>query len=59
MWANGGGQGDLRFNIYAPDGSSVLSSNAGQNSGVSSVDIVQYPCNSALGAKFPAWGKET
>ncbi|CAD0081515.1 unnamed protein product, partial [Aureobasidium vineae] len=32
MWANGGGQGDLRFNVYAPDGSSVLSSNAGQNS---------------------------
>ncbi|KAI5205053.1 concanavalin A-like lectin/glucanase [Aureobasidium subglaciale] len=59
MWANGGGQGDLRFNIYAPDGSSVLSSNAGQNSGVSSVDIVQNPCNSALGAQFPVWGKET
>ncbi|KAH0369426.1 concanavalin A-like lectin/glucanase, partial [Aureobasidium melanogenum] len=59
QWANGGGQGDMRFNIYAPDGSIVLSSNAGQNSGVSSVDIVQYPCNSALGAKFPAWGKET
>ncbi|KAG9637528.1 concanavalin A-like lectin/glucanase, partial [Aureobasidium melanogenum] len=59
LWANGGGQGDLRFNIYAPDGSSVLSSNAGQNSGISSVDIVQNPCNSALGAKFPTWGKET
>ncbi|KAG9831372.1 concanavalin A-like lectin/glucanase, partial [Aureobasidium melanogenum] len=59
LWGNGGGQGDLRFNIYAPDGSSVLSSNAGQNSGISSVDIVQNPCNSALGAKFPAWGKET
>ncbi|KAH0168103.1 concanavalin A-like lectin/glucanase, partial [Aureobasidium melanogenum] len=53
MWANGGGQGDMRFNIYAPDGSIVLSSNAGQNSGVSSVDIVQNPCNSALGANFP------
>ncbi|KAH0345976.1 concanavalin A-like lectin/glucanase, partial [Aureobasidium melanogenum] len=59
LWGNGGGQGDMRFNIYAPDGSSVLSSNAGQNSGVSSVDIVQNPCNSALGAKFPTWGKET
>lgn len=59
MWANGGGQGDMRFNIYAPDGSSVLSSTAGQNSGVSSVDIVQYPCNAANGAQFPAWGKET
>ncbi|KAH0400097.1 concanavalin A-like lectin/glucanase, partial [Aureobasidium melanogenum] len=59
LWGNGGGQGDLRFNIYAPDGSSVLSSNAGQNSGISSVDIVQNPCNSVLGAKFPAWGKET
>ncbi|KAH0263183.1 concanavalin A-like lectin/glucanase, partial [Aureobasidium melanogenum] len=59
LWGNGGGQGDMRFNIYAPDGSSVLSSNAGQNSGVSTVDIVQNPCNSALGAKFPTWGKET
>ncbi|KAK6004897.1 hypothetical protein QM012_007676 [Aureobasidium pullulans] len=59
LWANGGGQGDLRFNLYAPDGSTVLSSNAGQNSGVSSVDVVQYPCNTALGAKFPTWGKET
>ncbi|KEQ78127.1 hypothetical protein M436DRAFT_35982, partial [Aureobasidium namibiae CBS 147.97] len=59
MWANGGGQGDMRFNIYAPDGSSVLSSNAGQNSGVSSVDIVKYPCNSVNGAQYPAWGKET
>ncbi|TIA77337.1 concanavalin A-like lectin/glucanase [Aureobasidium pullulans] len=59
LFANGGGQGDLRFNIYAPDGTSVLSSNAGQNSGVSSVDIVEFPCNSALGAQFPAWGKET
>lgn len=59
MWANGGGQGDMRFNIYAPDGSSVLSSTAGQNSGVSSVDIVKYPCSSANGAQYPAWGKET
>jgi hypothetical protein len=46
MWANGGGQGDMRFNIYAPDGSSVLASNPGQNSGISSVDIVKFPCNS-------------
>ena len=49
----------MRFNIYAPDGSSVLSSNAGQNSGVSSVDIVKYPCNSVNGVQYPAWGKET
>jgi hypothetical protein len=59
MWGNGGGQGDMRFNVYAPDGSTVLSSNPGLNSGVGSVDVVKFPCNSAAGAQFPVWGKET
>lgn len=44
----------MRFNIYAPDGSSVLASNSGQNSGISSVDIVKFPCNSV--AAGPAAG---
>ncbi|KAI4730953.1 hypothetical protein E4T49_01204 [Aureobasidium sp. EXF-10728] len=59
MFANGGGAGELDFNIYAPDGSVVLASNRGLGTGSSSIDIVQFPCNSALGARFPAWGSET
>ncbi|CAD0092971.1 unnamed protein product [Aureobasidium vineae] len=59
MFANGGGAGELDFNIYAPDGSVLLASNRGLGTGSSSIDIVQFPCNSALGAKFPAWGSET
>ncbi|KAG9948974.1 hypothetical protein KCU85_g4566, partial [Aureobasidium melanogenum] len=59
LYANGGGAGELDFNIYAPDGSTVLASNRGLGTGSSSIDIVQFPCNGTLGAKFPAWGSET
>lgn len=58
MWGNGGGQGDLRFNVLAPDGTTLMSSTAGANAGYLSPDIVQFPCNTALGAKFAAWGSE-
>ncbi|CAD0091689.1 unnamed protein product [Aureobasidium mustum] len=50
VYANGGGQGELDFNIYAPDGSAVLASNKGLGTGSSSVDIVQFPCDGTLGA---------
>ncbi|KAH0349772.1 hypothetical protein KCU83_g5181, partial [Aureobasidium melanogenum] len=59
MFGNGGGAGELDFNIYAPDGSTVLASNRGLGTGSSSIDIVQFPCDSTLGGKFPAWGLET
>ncbi|GAB7350070.1 hypothetical protein MBLNU459_g0739t1 [Dothideomycetes sp. NU459] len=59
QWANGGGAGDLRFNLYAPDGSALLQSNAGTSTGSSSVDVVQFPCDSSLGADFPDFDKET
>ncbi|KAG9689108.1 hypothetical protein KCU95_g11895, partial [Aureobasidium melanogenum] len=59
LFANGGGAGELDFNIYAPDGSTVLASNRGMGTGSSSIDIVQFPCNGTLGGKFPAWGSET
>lgn len=59
QWANGGGAGDLQFNVYAPDGSAIMASVAGTNSGSSSVDIVRFPCDSSLGASFPSWGSET
>lgn len=59
MWGNGGGAGEMRFNIYAPDGSALLTSYAGLNSGSSTPDVVQFPCDGTLGAQFPGWGKET
>ena len=59
QWANGGGDGNLQFNIYNPDGSYSLSSTLWANSGYMSPDIVTQPCNSSLGAAFPAWGSET
>ena len=59
MFGNGGGAGELDFNIYAPDGSTVLASNRGLGTGSSSVDIVRFPCDATLGSRFPAWGSET
>lgn len=59
MFGNGGGAGELDFNIYAPDGSVVLASNRGLGTGSSSIDIVRFPCDATLGNKFPAWGSET
>ncbi|KAH0159331.1 hypothetical protein KCU67_g7161, partial [Aureobasidium melanogenum] len=59
LFGNGGGAGELDFNIYAPDGSTVLASNRGLGTGSSSIDVVQFPCDGTLGAKFPAWGSET
>lgn len=59
MFGNGGGAGELDFNVYAPDGSAVLASNQGLGTGSSSIDVVQFPCNATLGSKFPAWGSET
>jgi len=58
MWANGGGPGALQFNVYGPDGSVMLASTAGANSGYMSPDIVTSPCNASLGAAFPVWGAE-
>ncbi|KAF2150213.1 hypothetical protein K461DRAFT_281450 [Myriangium duriaei CBS 260.36] len=59
MWANGGGAGSLQLNIWAPDGSFLLQNlGTGSNSAIMSQDIVTRPCNSALGAAFPSWGKE-
>ena len=59
MFGNGGGAGELDFNIYAPDGSIVLASNKGLGTGSSSIDIVRFPCDAILGQRFPAWGSET
>ncbi|KAG9626610.1 hypothetical protein KCV04_g11763, partial [Aureobasidium melanogenum] len=59
LFGNGGGAGELDFNIYAPDGSTILASNRGLGTGSSSIDIVQFPCDGTLGGKFPAWGSET
>lgn len=59
MWGNGGGAGELRFTIYAPDGNALLQTTAGANTGSSTPDVVQFPCITSLGAKFPAWGSET
>ncbi|OBW68624.1 MAG: hypothetical protein AUREO_013190 [Aureobasidium pullulans] len=59
MFANGGGAGELDFNIYGPDGSTILASNRGLGTGSSSIDIVQFPCDTTQGKKFPAWGAET
>ena len=59
MFGNGGGAGELDFNIYAPDGSTVLASNRGMGTGSSSIDIVRFPCDATLGSRFPAWGSET
>jgi hypothetical protein len=58
MFGNGGGAGEMAFNIYAPDGSTILASNRGLGTGSSSIDIVRFPCDATLGAKFPAWGSE-
>lgn len=59
MFANGGGAGELDFNIYGPDGSTILASNRGLGTGSSSIDIVQFPCDTTQGKKFTAWGAET
>jgi hypothetical protein len=59
MFGNGGGAGEMAFNIYAPDGSTILASNRGLGTGSSSIDIVRFPCDATLGAKFPVWGSET
>jgi hypothetical protein len=59
MFGNGGGAGEMAFNIYAPDGSVILASNRGLGTGSSSVDVVRFPCDAALGSRFPAWGSET
>jgi hypothetical protein len=59
MFGNGGGAGEMAFNIYAPDGSVILASNRGLGTGSSSIDVVRFPCDATLGSRFPAWGSET
>jgi hypothetical protein len=59
MFGNGGGAGEMAFNIYAPDGSVILASNRGLGTGSSSIDVVRFPCDASLGSRFPAWGSET
>ncbi|GAB7339093.1 hypothetical protein MBLNU457_5746t1 [Dothideomycetes sp. NU457] len=59
MWGNGGSTGSLQFNVFGPDGSLMLASTPNTNTGYMSPDIVTSPCNSTLGAAFPAWGAET
>jgi hypothetical protein len=59
LWGNGGGPGNMQFLIWAPDGTLMITSYANTNTGYLSAHIVQAPCNSSLGAPFPAWGKET
>ncbi|KAI5272129.1 hypothetical protein E4T47_04511 [Aureobasidium subglaciale] len=58
-FGNGAEVGNFQVNVYAPDGAQILGSIPGANSGVMNPDIVVFPCDSSLGAKFPAFGKET
>ncbi|THV69105.1 hypothetical protein D6D28_06141 [Aureobasidium pullulans] len=57
--ANGGGMGYLEFTMWAPDGAQILLTTSGQNAGFMNPDIVQFPCDTSKGAKFPTFGKET
>ncbi|KEQ74208.1 hypothetical protein M436DRAFT_43521 [Aureobasidium namibiae CBS 147.97] len=59
IWfANGGGVGGFQFTLRAPDGSYILQTTANQNAGFMSPAIVQFPCDSSKGARFPAFGSE-
>lgn len=59
LWfANGGGVGGFQFTVTAPDGASILNTTANQNAGYMNPAIVQFPCDSSKGAKFPAFGSE-
>lgn len=58
MWGNTDGTGSLQFNVWGPDGSIIMASTPNANSGSLSPDIVQFPCSTALGAKFPTFGAE-
>jgi len=59
LWfANGGGVGGFQFTLTAPDGATILQTTPGQNAGLMGPAIVQFPCDSSKGAKFPAFGSE-
>lgn len=59
QWGNGGGAGDMQFQITAPDGTNLINYVTGTNSGTMTPDIVTSPCQNSQGAPFPAWGSET
>ncbi|THZ73529.1 hypothetical protein D6C84_09655 [Aureobasidium pullulans] len=59
IFGNGAEVGNFQMNMYAPDGTQILGSNAGTNTGMMNPDIVQFPCDTTLGGKFAAFGKET
>ena len=59
QFGNGGGIGDLEFNVYDPTGSLVMYSSPGNNVGTLTPAVVQNPCNAKQGAAFPAWSSET
>jgi hypothetical protein len=59
VFGNGAEVGNFQVNVYAPDGSVVLSSDGKMNSGFMSPDVVVFPCDGSLGARFSAFGKET
>lgn len=56
-WGNGGGIGSMQFTVTAPDGQVIISSSG--NGGLLTPNAVTSPCNSTLGAAFPAFGAET
>ncbi|KAI5204513.1 hypothetical protein E4T39_03600 [Aureobasidium subglaciale] len=58
-FGNGAEVGNFQINMYGPDGAQILGSTPGANSGIMNPDIVVFPCDSSLGAKFPTFGRET
>ncbi|GAM86230.1 hypothetical protein ANO11243_042420 [Dothideomycetidae sp. 11243] len=53
-WGNRNDAGHFDLAIYAPDGSTLLSSNTPYSS-----TVVQYSCDGVTAPPFPAWGSET
>lgn len=55
-FAQGGGAGGFGFDIVAPDGSYVMTSNGDL---VASPYMVWHSCDNTTAPAFPAWGNET
>ncbi|PNS14701.1 hypothetical protein CAC42_1723 [Sphaceloma murrayae] len=55
QWGDYGGDAYLTLAVYGPDGGKILYSEEGANTGYSSKNVVQFPCDPSKGAKFPAW----